>query len=191
MAGTVRTFFAVEVAAEIQAALVALKRDLARADAAVRWVRDEGLHATLKFLGAVPERTLPAVHAAAVACAHPVPVLSAHVRGLGIFPSPARPRVIWVGLECEGLGALAAALDTALAPLGYAPERRAFTAHITLGRVNGTAGWAPLEAMLERHWHDDFGSCRIGELIGYRSDLRPGGALYTKLWTIPFGGSDR
>jgi 2'-5' RNA ligase len=191
MADTVRTFFAVDVAPSIHAALVDVKRELGQADAAVRWVRDEGLHATIKFLGRVPEPLLPAVRAAVSAPAAAMPVLAAHVRGLGVFPSPKRPRVIWAGIDCTGLDALAAAIDAALEPLGFASERRAFAAHITLGRVNGTAGWARLEQRLREHWCDDFGRCEIAELAAYRSDLRRDGAVYTKLWTIPFGGSDR
>ena len=184
----VRTFFAVEVAPPIHAALVALKAELAQTGAAVRWVRDDGLHATIKFLGAVRAAMLPAVHAAVAAAARRTPQLAARVRGLGVFPSPKRPRIFWVGLDCAELATLAGALDDALAPLGFAPERRAFRAHITLGRATGTGGREHLHDALERHRHDDFGGCTLSELIGYRSDLRRGGALYTKLWTIPFGG---
>ena len=104
-------------------------------------------------------------------------------------PSRRRPRVFWVGLDCAPLAALAAAIDAALVPLGFAPEQRPFRPHITLGRATGGSGGPErLEQALERHWHDDFGDCALRELIAYRSDLRRGGAVYTKLWTIPFGG---
>lgn len=185
---TVRTFLAVEVAPAIHAKLVELKRELSRVEAGVRWVRDEALHATVKFLGGVPEVALPQIQAALTNAVGATPRLHAAVRGLGVFPSPRRPRVIWVGLECQPLTELAAAVDGALAPLGFAPERRAFRAHITLGRVNTMRNWPALEATLRAHWADDVGGCVLGELIGYRSDLRRDGAVYTKLWTIPFGG---
>jgi RNA 2',3'-cyclic 3'-phosphodiesterase len=184
----VRTFLAVEIAPSIHAALVDLKRELSRSDAGVRWVRDEGLHATVKFLGAVPEATLPEIQRALAHAVGDTPRLRAAVRGLGVFPTLKRPRVVWVGLDCQPLTDSAAAVDRALEPLGFAPERRAFRAHITLGRVNTMRNWPALEAALRAHWHDDFGACDLVELTGFRSDLRRDGAVYTKLWTIPFGG---
>ena len=186
--GTVRTFLAVEVAPDIHAALVDLKRQLSHTGAAVRWVRDEGLHATVKFLGGVPETLLPDLRAAVTDAVGAQPPLPAAVRGLGMFPNPKRPRVIWVGLACQPLTDLAAAVDAALEPLGFARENRPYHAHITLGRVKELRGWAPLDSALQRHRADDFGDCAIGELIAFRSDLRRDGALYTKLWRIPFGG---
>jgi len=185
---TVRTFFAIEVAPPIHAALVALKAELAQTDAPVRWVRDEGLHATVKFLGAVHEAMLPDVHAAVAAPVRATPPLAACVRGLGVFPSAKRPRVFWVGIDCAELAGLAAAIDQALVPLGFVPEQRAFRAHITLGRATAPIRHGHLDGALERHRQDDFGGCTLRELIAYRSDLRRGGAVYTKLWTIPFGG---
>jgi RNA 2',3'-cyclic 3'-phosphodiesterase len=184
----VRSFLAVEVAPEIHAALVELKQELSTAGAAVRWVRDAGLHATVKFLGGVPEAQLPVLHDALTAAVGGMAPPRASVRGLGMFPNPKRPRVVWVGLDCQPLTQIAAAVDAALAPLGFARETRPYHAHITLGRVKELRGWAPLDAALQAHRSDDFGSCTLGELIGYRSDLRRDGAVYTKLWTIPFGG---
>ena len=184
----VRTFLAVEVSPPIHAALVALKRELAEAGAAVRWVRDDGLHATVKFLGGVPEETLPVLRQTLLDAVGSTPPLDTRVGGLGMFPSPKRPRVIWVGLECQPLTACAAAVDAALAPLGFAAENRPYHAHVTLGRVKDLQGWTPLAAALDAHRADEFGSCAIGELVAFRSDLRRDGAVYTKLWTIPFGG---
>lgn len=187
-ARTVRAFLAVEVAPEIHAALVDLKRELAGAGAAVRWVRDEGLHATVKFLGRVPEGQLAALRDALSTALGATPPMRAAVRGLGMFPNAKRPRVVWVGLDCQPLTAVAAAVDRALAPLGCAAENRPYHAHITLGRVKDMRGWAPLDAVLAAHRADDFGVTAIDQLIAYRSDLRRDGAVYTKLWTIPFGG---
>jgi len=181
-------FIAVEVAPAIHAALVDLKRELAQHGAAVRWVRDEGLHATIKFLGAVPDAQLPELRAALQDAVEASPPLPAAVRGLGVFPTLKRPRVLWVGLDCAPLAGVAARANAALAQFGFTPETRPFTPHFTLGRVQSTHGWARLEDALHAHWTDEFGSCELAELIAFRSDLRRGGAVYTKLWTIPFGG---
>jgi 2'-5' RNA ligase len=69
-----------------------------------------------------------------------------------------------------------------------APETRPFTAHVTLGRVRDRDGWATLGAAIAARGDERFGDGACTELIALRSDLRPGGALYTKLWSIPFGG---
>jgi 2'-5' RNA ligase len=184
----VRAFLAVEVSPPIRAALIDLKRELQATGAAVRCVRDDGLHATVKFLGSVPETTVPDVEAVLRTVLGGRPPLAATVRGVGVFPSATRPRVVWVGLDCPALVDVAAAADQALVPLGFAPETRPFRAHVTLGRVTGPAGHAHLRDALHAHRDDAFGSCAIAELIGYRSDLRRGGSVYTKLWTVPFGG---
>jgi len=181
-------FLAVEVAPPIHAALVDLKRDLSAHGAAVRWVRDEGLHATIKFLGAVPDAQVPELRASLAEAVGATPPLRAGVRGLGVFPTLQRPRVVWVGLDCAALTQVAARVDAALTRFGFAPETRAFTPHLTLGRVKSTQGWAALAAALRAHWTRDFGTCELGELVALRSDLRRDGAVYTKLWTIPFGG---
>jgi 2'-5' RNA ligase len=154
----------------------------------VRWVRDEGLHATVKFLGPVAETQLPALRTALGGAVHGTPQLAAGVRGLGVFPTLKRPRVVWVGLDCAPLAALARAVDDALEPLGFARESRPFRAHITLGRVKDSGAPPELTPALRAHWDDDLGTCALRELVAYRSDLRRDGAVYTKLWTIPFGG---
>jgi 2'-5' RNA ligase len=107
------------------------------------------------------------------------------VRGLGGFPSLRQPRVLWVGLESDGLAELAACVEEAMSRLGFEPERRAFAPHITLGRVNGTRGWSRTEELFKGHLSDDFGECTVDAVTIYRSTLRPDGAVYTPLWTIP------
>jgi len=116
------------------------------------------------------------------------PVLHVRARGLGTFPSWRRPRAVWVGLQGDGLTALAACVDDALAAIGFEREPRPFTAHLTLGRVNSPRGWARVEAVCKAHLDDDFGESEIGAVTIYRSTLQRGGAVYTPLWTIPLGG---
>ena len=136
---TIRAFVAVDLPEEARAALGEVGAALAGwvARGAVKWVRPELMHLTLRFLGDTPLDRLPAVQAAldAVAAAH-VP-FDLHLTGVGCFPNPRRPRVVWVGLGGDeaALLALKAALDAALLPLGWPPEDKPFRAHLTLGRV--------------------------------------------------------
>jgi len=187
----VRTFIAVDLAPEVRAAIARLKGDLARVRSEVRWVRDDGLHATIKFLGSVQAERFDDVRDAVVRAAASVASFSARVRGLGAFPSIKRPRVVWVGLETPALGKLAKEIEDALLPLGFAAEERPFHAHVTLGRVSGQRGWPSVETILKAHWTDDFGTSPVDHVTIYRSDLRPGGAVYTILWTIGLSDSRR
>jgi 2'-5' RNA ligase len=187
----VRTFVAVDLVPEVRTAILRLKADLARVRSEVRWVRDEALHATIKFLGSVPGERLGDVRDAVARAAASVASFSARVRGLGAFPSIKRPRVLWVGLEAPALGKLAEEVEGALLPLGFAADERPFHSHVTLGRVSGQRGWTSVEAILKAHWTDDFGTSPVDHVTGYRSDLRPGGAVYTILWTIGLADSRR
>jgi len=186
--GAIRSFVAIDVEPAVRAALRALQSEFVNTHADVRWVRPEGLHVTLKFLGAVEAARLETVHAALVAALVDRPPLRLAVRGLGAFPSWRRPRVVWVGLDGEGLAELAACAERTLTGLGFPGEGRPFTPHLTLGRVNSLRGWPQLEELIKAHLQDDFGDSHIDAVIIYRSTLQPGGAAYTSLWTIPLQG---
>jgi RNA 2',3'-cyclic 3'-phosphodiesterase len=181
----IRSFVAVDLGGAVRAAMQELLAQFARLKADIRWVRREGLHVTLKFLGAVEAPRLERVHAAVAAAVADRPALQLRVQGLGAFPSLRRPRVLWVGLHGHGLVELAACVVAAVTPLGFEPETRAFTPHVTLGRVNGLRGWPRLEELVEAHREDEFGTTDIDAVTIYRSTLRPGGSMYTPLWTIP------
>lgn len=180
----VRMFLAVDLAPEVRAAVVALKRQLAATIPSVRWVRDEGLHGTIKFLGNVAVTRMEALSHALAPVGRQLAPFTVRVRGLGAFPSPARPRVVWVGLVAQELARLAAAVDAALQPVGFEREGRPFRSHITLGRIDARQAWAPLADALRSHASDDFGSCRIDELVAYRSELQRTGAVHRRLWSI-------
>ena len=108
----------------------------------VRWVRLDGLHLTLRFLGPTPEdrleATVAAVREVAEAAAGPIAM---ELDGAGTFPPQGRPRALWLGIAqgAEQLGDLAAQLDTALASAGWPSEHRPFRPHLTLARSDGVA----------------------------------------------------
>jgi 2'-5' RNA ligase len=181
----IRSFIAVDPAAATRAALVRLKADLAAIRADVRWVGDEALHCTLKFLGGVAPERLERVHDAVRTAAAAIEPGTVSARGLGAFPSLKRARVVWAGFDGDCVRALAAAIEGVLQPLGFETERRAFHPHITLGRVNGTRGWERVRALIDARAGDDFGRTTVDSVVIYRSDLRRTGAEYTALWRLP------
>lgn len=110
------------------------------------------------------------------------------LRGLGAFPSPTRPRVIWAGVARGGaeLAALATGVEDALARLGFAREERPFSAHVTLGRVREPRRGPTLAAALGAAAGRELGGFRVERLALMRSDLSPRGARYSVLdsWAL-------
>jgi 2'-5' RNA ligase len=108
-------------------------------------------------------------------------------RGIGFFPNEFHPRVIWCGVEASpNLTMLAASVDRALQPLGFPPETRAFTPHLTLARFDSHKGLDTLVRAANNLKSYDFGSARQSEFYLYQSVLKRGGAEYTRLATFLF-----
>src|SRR5438067_10431014 len=135
-----RTFIAIELGKDIRDRLVALQESLAAAAPDVKWVGPEKLHVTLLFLGEVDDRELPAVCRAAqeAMAARAEFVLS--VEGVGCFPNPRRPRIVWAGIG-QGVQEVVGVHDALEAPLlvlgCYRRAERKYTPHVTLGRRRG------------------------------------------------------
>ena len=167
--------------------LAAIQEQLKQSRAAVRWVRPSSIHLTLKFLGNVhPDQVEDIAAAAALAVRDETPI-SLWAGGIGAFPSVRKPRVIWVGLggEVERLAKIQAGLESVLEPLGFAREGRGFRPHLTLGRVKDRRRLQRLIDAMSTLTLPEFNSFDADEIILYKSDLRPTGAIYTKLHRIP------
>lgn len=184
-ADSVRAFLAIPLQPSVLEKVAQLKRGLARTGAAVRWARDEGLHLTLKFLGTVtPERVEAVRQALAPRCAEIGPFW-ARVAGVGVFPRPQRPRILWVGVRASELAHLSRVVEEAAAEVGFAAETRPFRAHVTLGRIKDRHGWPALAKALEENRELDFGDFEVRHVTAFRSDLQRGGSVYSEIWTIP------
>jgi 2'-5' RNA ligase len=130
-----RLFVALELPASHRASLVEVCERGRRGG--VRWVPAENVHLTLKFLGEVDEARIPKIKDALASVAAAARPFALSLAGGGCFPNPRAPRVVWLGLD-EGAGeagALAATVEDALRPVGFAPEKRPFKPHLTIGRV--------------------------------------------------------
>lgn len=149
----------------------------------VAWVAETNLHVTLKFLGQIEAARVEPIAGAIAAVSARTPAFDLAVRGLGAFPAPARPRIIWVGLEpVAPLAALAGDLDAALGTLGLPRESRPFAAHVTLGRVRDSRRNAALADALARP--AECGRLPVTRLSLMRSELHPRGARYTELTSV-------
>ena len=187
----IRSFIAIELPDEIRHALAEVQKHLRRDVAGVRWVEPGSIHLTLKFLGDIPAEQIQPIAAAAMGVVQDEPPLSLGVSGLGAFPNPRRPRVIWVGLEGDvaRLGRLQTRLEEALGPLGFPREERGFRPHLTVGRVKDPRRPPDLTRPLADVAVPRCNSFDVREILLYKSDLRPTGAIYTKLQHLPFAGS--
>jgi 2'-5' RNA ligase len=155
----------------------------------VRWAGPEGIHLTLQFLGAVPEERLPALEDAVAAVASASRPLLLEVKGAGGFPSARRPRVVWAGVEGDrtALTSLVADLGRRLAPLGFPPDERPFSPHLTLGRAREGRGAPGLGGALVRASASDPVPWRADALVLVRSHLSPAGARYEALHRFGLG----
>jgi 2'-5' RNA ligase len=185
---TIRAFVAVPLPTALLDRLAALQRKLGQQipPRSVRWTRPEGIHLTLKFLGDTPPEKLPDIKQALAAVARHAPACAFTAEGLGCFPNPRRPRVVWVGVhEPTGrLEALQNAIEEVMNPLGYPPEKRGFSPHLTLGRTGRRASAGDVAQVGEIVVNTTVG--QLAEVTAdrfalIRSVLKPTGAEYTTL----------
>ena len=182
-----RLFVAFDLPDDVRRALGDLIARLKPECRGARWVRPEGLHLTLKFIGEMSPQKLDPIQSALGTVQSDQPV-EMHFRGLGFFPNERRPRVIWCGLEASpNLARLAADVDRALKPLGIPPETRAYVPHLTLARFNSHDGLENIVRAAGELKSYDFGSSRNSEFYLYESFLKPSGAEYKRLATFPIG----
>jgi RNA 2',3'-cyclic 3'-phosphodiesterase len=186
----IRAFLAIDLPDALRAKLALAQGELKKAGADVRWVAVGNIHLTLKFFGNVPDADIDLLGQAAREVAAQQPPLQLQVTQAGAFPSMRAPRVVWVGLggDVIALAQLYHKLEKAFAALGYPPEDRAFSPHLTLGRVKSPANRHRLAKMLEEMPPLDWPPFQVEELILFQSVLSPRGSTYTPLQVAPLGG---
>jgi 2'-5' RNA ligase len=187
----VRAFIAIDLSPEIHKRLDQVASELKErlAGVPVRWVPVENVHLTLKFLGDVSLTNLEILKKILRSEAGNHLPFEISIGQLGAFPSKRRPRVIWVGVEApQELMDLQRAIESETTRLGYARDRREFSPHLTLGRISRNANSADLRQIGEvlKNYEVGFlGATRVKEVHLFRSDLQPGGAVYTSLLNVP------
>jgi 2'-5' RNA ligase len=191
MAHTTRTFVAVPIPANLGEKLVRLQDLLAAEVSGARWVDRSHFHVTLAFLGDVPDADLNTVCTAVSDAAVGFEPLELRLAGLGVFPNPKKPGVLWVGLSGPGLDSLAALqreVADAVRRAGYPPDDR-FHPHATLGRLKSGRGPArDLTPLLNHYRTWAAGSFTASECVTFASTLAPEGPVYAPLGRAPLEG---
>lgn len=181
-----RLFIAFDLPPAVKMAARGIQQVLMKSSAHVGWVREEGLHLTLKFLGDVEPPKLPGIEEAMALASAGTGPITISIRGVGVFPDSRNPRVIWLGVETpdDRMIRLRERIERALDPLGFPSEKRKFHLHLTVGRIRSPRRLGGLTQEIEAHKKDSAGDCEVRELHLIQSDLRPGGAIYTRLKSV-------
>jgi 2'-5' RNA ligase len=178
---TIRAFLALEIPDRVRSYLAAAREDLRHEMPRARWTRSEGWHLTLKFLGETPRPALADLGAEIAPRVRGLGRVTVKLGRSGFFPSSARPRVAWVGGSVEGAEKVVEAVEEAAEVVGFARERRRWSAHLTMARLKSQWSKNAVDRFLE--WGDqlEVESFSCPEVVLYESDLQPGGAVYTAL----------
>jgi 2'-5' RNA ligase len=191
MPKTTRTFIALPLPPSLDQKLTRLQSLLAPDIPGARWTTTFPFHMTLAFLGDVYDADLNAVCKAVEEAARVFPPIELLVQGIGAFPNPARPRVIWAGLTADQpslLAELQQAIVLAVTRAGYRPDDSRFTPHATLGRIKydrkndrKIPREADLTGVLEQFQSWSGGQFTAREIVTFSSSLTPDGPTYTPL----------
>jgi 2'-5' RNA ligase len=182
----VRTFIAIKLDGSLHNTLNEVIEKFAASKASVKWVAPQNVHITLKFLGNVEEERLPAIFSACEKAAEGFSPIDLEVRAVGCFPTSARPRVVWLGLEKgkETVRELQHSVERELELIGFPKEERGFRAHLTIGRVKGKQGINRLCRLLEEERNIFIGSMRSTTISVMKSQTLPSGPVYTELKAV-------
>ena len=181
-----RLFVALEIPAAVRDRLAALVSEFRPLATKLKWVRADNLHLTLKFIGETESAKLAGIREALNSVLSNKPV-ELQVQGLGFFPNDRWPRVFWAGVRAsDNLATLAADIDAACATLRFAREKRPYSPHLTLARLESTLPPGSLREAIERNASHDFGTFQTTEFHLIESKLKPAGAEYTSVQSFSF-----
>ncbi len=184
----IRSFIAIELPEHIVSAIHGVQKGIKSHGLKLRWVKPENIHLTLKFLGDIDAEDVDGIGETVTSVAGNFSTLSLYGKGVGVFPNLRRPKVMWVGIggETRDLMALQKNIDENFENIGFPKEKRAFKGHLTIGRAKGHLNYDRLVATMREFLDYKTEPFTAREIILFKSDLKPGGAVYTKLMTIPF-----
>ena len=181
----IRAFIAVQIAPKTVQRIFEAIGQLKLRVPDIRWIPPSNLHVTLKFLGDIDAAKVDPIAQALQRHLHPFSRFIISAKGLGVFPDVKRPRVLWVGLHGNRLAALASTVETALQLLGFPPEKRGFTPHLTVGRWRQSdKSPTKLGEELGKWQSQEFGETEVRDVILFQSLLKSDGAIHRPLKNV-------
>ncbi len=179
-----RGFIAVEISAA--PSIINLEQAISKTDADVKLVEPENIHLTLKFLGDTEESQIDAIEQIIKESVMGIPPFSLTLRGTGVFPNERYLKVLWIGIvDADPLARIAKLIEEKLVPLGFAKEKREFSAHLTIGRVRTARNKDQLLSVIHKFKDDEFLTQQVTVVTLKKSELTPKGPIYTTLREIP------
>jgi 2'-5' RNA ligase len=183
-----RLFIAIGIPVHTKREIGELLDILKKFDADVKWIPPENIHLTLKFLGSASENLLTDIRKALL------PIISSYepfyitIQSTGVFPNEKYPRVLWIGIvDSDLLKSLRDRIERSLALLGFQRDDKDFHPHLTLGRVRDKKGMIPLMQEFRQFRDRRFGDFLVDRVELMKSDLKPSGAEYASLYSMPLG----
>jgi 2'-5' RNA ligase len=182
-----RAFVAVDLVADVVSEIEALVQQIKGRVPGAKWVAPKNLHLTLRFLGEADEQTLSALSETVASVVRECQPFELEFRGIGFFPSAKRPRILWIGINKppEVLLELQRELEAATTRHGFEPERRDFSPHLTVARFRKPQSDPKFVELTRELGEHLFGISPVGEVVLYRSILKPSGAEYQVLRRFP------
>jgi len=185
----IRSFIAIELPNRLRLELGQLEAQLKLGKQSwVKWVNPDSIHLTLKFLGNIASDRTGEITRAMEAAAQGIPSFHLEVKDLGVFPNLKRVQVVWVGVsgEVDKLGEFQQRLESNLAHLGFAPESRPFTPHLTLARLRNQVSLDERQrfGQLIAETRFDAGSIKVDAINLMRSQLTREGAIYSRISSV-------
>lgn len=179
----IRAFLALPLASCFHADITPFLEDLNSRFPTVRWIKPGELHLTLHFFGSIPTSDVKRISGAVRPRCEQTPSFGMTLENIGAFPGLQRPRVIWLGMggDTDRLRALNKEIEANLRREGFAVEERAFSPHVTIGRVKKGSKIFGLEKIR----FAPVPSKRVNEAVLFRSHLTPQGATYERIATYP------
>jgi len=181
-----RLFIAMEIPEHIKQQIAQIQDQLKKAGADASWTRSEGIHLTLKFLGEAAESKVPDILKCLQQAAGGAASFQLSVAGVGAFPHLKNPRVLWIGLigEREKLMLLQASVEKEMETIGFAPEERTFSPHLTLARIKFPKPRFSWQQVVEPVRNRALGEFSVNAISLMKSELNRTGAVYTEMGRV-------